>query len=393
MRSPFIIEHYPYSKSILRSQINKVGKEIDVAGGPSDKNAPTLMRVKITFNEKGSEGGGGGKNINSMSIYYRNGPLILNEVVKPSSINAILNCMLGIEDNFEDRLLAQCESQDKEVSTLLLRQSDSSNNKQALTLYEIFLIGLGTYIGFIALLEQGGLWKELPFPFPLPVSLSDSHFLTVNSLKALYIPIYGLRLNGSPIIQNICNTITEFINGWSHIFATGGEINDVHRYSMETIFNYNQYVTSILPAMQSQVDQVHDKMKNLIITITELVGKIDRIEEKMESKDKEEKEEQENKEKDREEREVEERRREVEVKERYKSEISIDRNERYKSEISQDNYNNNNNRIESINSINNYQAVPTPKNVDVPHTWSTNDSDYKGSSNEFPNFCTESSSY
>lgn len=125
----------------------------------------------------------------------------------------------------------------------------------------LWLLGAGTYLGFIGLLEYPEVWCLLPFPFTLPTLPTLSHALTRECAQYMMLPVRGLWNVSEGLLRSTVDVIISFLHTWGSSFMPGIS-QDRARAQVETISGYSTAVLEKLGTVESRImEKVEDTLK------------------------------------------------------------------------------------------------------------------------------------
>lgn len=211
-----------------------------------------------------------GKDIESVEVWYFNPlsePNRLNEKIADEHVfkqltrylNGSYNTLIyGIADHMQRIIhpdhIAIIE---KEYTKYI---SDGS-------LLDGFIAGIGAYLVFLLLNENGVFSNQMPFQFGVVYPVSSGITITGNMFEYLSLAFTALARSSQGILLQMILFIQTFINLWGSVFELGPEINPSHtaRITMDVIDGFAQNVTKELVLARettAELNKVEAKLKS-----------------------------------------------------------------------------------------------------------------------------------
>lgn len=160
-----------------------------------------------------------GEEVKQVNVYFVSETNRITEEVDDEDLFTGLTLSLRGEGSFLNRVRTYMNSLDSDVLAVVTQEY--SRRLSDCTLLEGFVAGLGSYIAFLALLENGAFVGRLPFEFHLPTSLSSGNATNENMFRYISLPLTALRKTLKGSLLQMTTFLEMFINLWAPLFRTG----------------------------------------------------------------------------------------------------------------------------------------------------------------------------
>lgn len=138
-----------------------------------------------------------------------------------------------------NELMKKMCSSDLEIIENDWRQRVETDNDVKIT--DIFIMGVATYLGFLALLEIPEMWDEMPFQFTLPTSVMSGNTLNNNMFRYLQHPLAASRKVAPTHLLMMIDLVISFMNSWGDFFDDGPEV-EIERSLLETVTGFSHSI-------------------------------------------------------------------------------------------------------------------------------------------------------
>lgn len=211
-----------------------------------------------------------GKDIESVEVWYydpSSSPIRLNEKIADEHVfkqlirylNGNYDTLIsGIADHMQ-RIIHQDHIAiiEKEYTKYI---SDGS-------LLDGFIAGIGAYLAFLLLNENGVFSNQMPFQFGVVYPVSSGITITGNMFEYLSLAFTALSQSSQGILLQMILFIQTFVNLWGSVFQLGPDINASHtaRITMDVIGGFAQNVTKELALARettAELNKVEAELKS-----------------------------------------------------------------------------------------------------------------------------------
>jgi hypothetical protein len=188
----------------------------------------------------------------------------LNEDISdPNVFTALTYSMKGSGTTLIDRAIPYMKTLPAdEVSVIVKEYSKYIENGLVI---DGLVAGIGAYMAFLLLNENGAFSNQMPFQFGSPCAVHAGNTVNHNMFSYLSLPLTALSRTATGILSQLVVFIQSFINIWDPLFAPGpiiGGINEA-RMCMEVISGYSNHVSASITKAQSDYDGLVAKTKEM----------------------------------------------------------------------------------------------------------------------------------
>lgn len=208
-----------------------------------------------------------GKDLDSIKILYCNNnciPSRLNdEICEEGFFRSLVYSLKGVEDTFVDRAASYMKLLPSDEICIIVKEY--SKYIQNGVILDGFIAGIGAYIGFLLLNENGIFVNQMPFQFSLPYTVRSGMIVNRNIFQHLSLPLISLSKISCDILSQLVIFIQSFINIWEPLFVDGPTIGTSNeaRMSMEIISGFSQYVAGSLAETRSLSNSISKEIKDI----------------------------------------------------------------------------------------------------------------------------------
>jgi len=208
-----------------------------------------------------------GKNINSLKIFYSNPGMIpsrLNEEILDENVfQSLVFSMKGDGESLADRAITYMRTLPNEEISIIIKEY--SKYIEDGVILDGLIAGIGAYMTFLLLNENGIFTNQMPFQFGAPFTIQSGNTVNKNMFRYLSLPLMSLSKVSQNILLQLILFIQSFINIWEPLFDSGPDIGIINesRLSIEIISGFSQYISSLLAQTKYQHD-IMDRKLSLI---------------------------------------------------------------------------------------------------------------------------------
>lgn len=209
-----------------------------------------------------------GKNIQSIEVWSYNPtctPSRLNEVIDDShTFQQLVSHIKGSGSTLVDKAANyMCTLSSEELS--IITKEYSKYVTESGVLIDVFISGIGAYLAFLLLNENGSFMNQIPFQFGVLHSVRSGMTITKNMFEYLSLPLSALTRSESGVVKQVCLFIQSFINLWEPLFLPGPYIDPSHtaRISIEVINGFSQHVANSLAKTQDLSCIITQQLKSI----------------------------------------------------------------------------------------------------------------------------------
>jgi hypothetical protein len=208
-----------------------------------------------------------GKDIKALKIWYSNPNLIpqrLNEEINDEDIfRSLVYSMRGEGDSFVDRTTAYIRSIPREEASIIMKEYTKYIEDG--TILDGLIAGVGAYMAFLLLNENGIFTNQMPFQFGAPYMVQSGNVVNRNMFQHLSLPFMSLSKVSQNMLLQLVLFIQSFINMWEPLFLDGPNIGVTNesRLCMEIISGFSQYVASSLAKTTLQQEAISKNLESI----------------------------------------------------------------------------------------------------------------------------------
>lgn len=220
-----------------------------------------------------------GKDINNIKVSYYNQnttPSRINEEISEIDVFQRLSAHIkGDGYTFIDKVASYINKIPDEEITIISKEYERYINNGAVI--DGFISGIGAYLAFLLLNENGAFMNQFPFQFGALYTVRSGMTLTRNMFDYLSLVLTSLTRTTNEITLQLVTFIQTFINLWEPMFLDGPHINPSHqaRLAIEVISGYSNNITiqieklnNVERRLQEYVDNALTKVKREINNLT-----------------------------------------------------------------------------------------------------------------------------
>lgn len=219
---------------------------------------------------------GNGKDIESVQIWYFNPdavPSRLNEKLSETNIfRQLIFNIKGSKSTLVDKAAEYMHALSSDEIAIIVKEYTKYVDSNGV-LIDVFIAGIGAYLGFLLLNENGAFTNQMPFQFGVLHPVRSGMTLTRNMFEYLSLPLTALIRSGQGILLQLVLFIQSFINLWEPLFLDGPILNTNHtaRMALEVISGLAQHVTTTLvrtqelnAAISRQLSSVETRLQSYV---------------------------------------------------------------------------------------------------------------------------------
>lgn len=239
---------------IFTPQSTSVTNAIFIPQGP-------YLKVQILPTENG-------RDIHSLRLWYYNNnasPCRLNEEI--SEENFFKSSLVYSLEGNGDTLLDKAVSYMKALSPdeICVISKEYTKYIQDGSVLDGLIAGIGAYMAFLILNENGIFMNQMPFQFTMPYTVRSGVIFNRNIFQHLSLPLLSLSKISQDILFQLVVFIQSFINMWEPLFVNGPNIGtlDEARMAMELISGLSQYVAGSLAETRTLNESLSKQIKSI----------------------------------------------------------------------------------------------------------------------------------
>jgi hypothetical protein len=217
-----------------------------------------------------------GQSIEGIKFSYKDGSVKFSQELKdPAFFQAVCYSLRGDEQTLYSNVMAYLTSLSAEETMTM--EGEYHKTSTRCSLIDGFVLGLASYVSFIALHESGSLTEHIPFQFGIPSTINNGNIVNQNMFRHLTLPLTALSKVSDGIILQLVSFVQSFINMWEPLFSPGPIISstDEARLAMEVISGISQSTSKSLAIINARMKHMEDNFQKYIECA--LAAAIDRL--------------------------------------------------------------------------------------------------------------------
>lgn len=248
-----IDHHIQLTSVIFTPTLTSIGESRALTSEPS-------LKIQIVPNRNG-------KDIESISVRYSNPnvtPSRLSEDITDNNIfKSLTYSMKGDGATLVDRAIVYMRSIPKDDVSVIAKEY--SKYIEDGLIIDGLVAGIGAYITFLLLNENGAFVNQMPFQFGSPCTVQSGNVVNHNMFSYLSLPLMALSKTATGILLQLVLFIQSFINIWDPLFSPGPTIGPSNeaRMCIEVISGYSTHVTASMAKAQSDYSDTIAKTKDI----------------------------------------------------------------------------------------------------------------------------------
>lgn len=196
---------------------------------------------------------GDGTDITRIEVVYVNADLRIQEELSNDTVfqSATLS-MRGSGEHFLHRVQEYAGSLSPDDIAIINQEYGAWI--QDGTFLDAVVAGLGAYLGFIFMNENGIFANQMPFQFTLPCAVHTGNAVNSNMFEYASLPLTALAKAATGPLREFAVFVESFINIWTPLFSPGPTISNAiqSRLTLEIISGYASHVNSKFAEIQRQ---------------------------------------------------------------------------------------------------------------------------------------------
>lgn len=191
-----------------------------------------------------------GRDIESIKVWYSNStavPSRLNEeITDENTFQALVFHVKGSGPTLLDKVTKYMRNLSPDEVSIVIKEYTKCITDGGVL--DGFIAGIGAYMAFLLLNENGVFANQMPFQFSVIHTVRSGLSLTRNMFQYLGLVLISLSRAAQGILLQLITFIQSFINIWEPLFIDGPHIDSTHqaRMAMEVISGFSQHVSTSL---------------------------------------------------------------------------------------------------------------------------------------------------
>lgn len=209
-----------------------------------------------------------GKDISLLKFWYCNNnfvPSRLNEEFSEEKIfrSALVYSLKTDGDTLIDRTVSYMKGLSPDEICIISKEYTKYMHDGSVL--DGFIAGIGAYIAFLLLNENGIFMNQMPFQFTLPYTVRSGVIFNRNVFQHLSLPLMSLSKISQDILFQLVVFIQSFINMWEPLFVNGPNIGTLNeaRMAMEIISGLSHYVAGSLAETRTLNESLSKQIKSI----------------------------------------------------------------------------------------------------------------------------------
>ena len=225
-----------------------------------DKSNPLESSLKIQIIPRND-----GKNIASIHVRYfdpdQHPSRISEDILDKDIFTSVAYSINGDDDTMVDKVHSYMRAIPKDDAIVILKEYAKYIDDGVII--DGFIGGLGAYIAFLVLNQNGAFANQMPFQFGVPTSVESGNAVNRNMFSYLSLPLMALSRCATGILLQLVLFIQSFINIWDPLFSLGPTIGSSNeaRLCVEIISGYSNYISSTMTKAQADYDNMITQVK------------------------------------------------------------------------------------------------------------------------------------
>ena len=218
-----------------------------------------------------------GRDIKRIEVTYVSADLRIQEELSNGTVfqSATLS-MKGIGESFLDRVQEYAGTLSSD-DIAIIKQEYSVWIRDG-TFLDAVLEGLGAYLGFIFMNENGVFANQMPFQFTLPCAVQSGNTVNSNMFEYVSLPLTAVSRASSGPLREFAVFVQTFINIWTPLFLPGPIVTSAieSRLALEIISGYANHVNSEFAEIQRQHAELLEHQDNIHKRCDDAVARMQR---------------------------------------------------------------------------------------------------------------------
>lgn len=217
-----------------------------------------------------------GKDVSSLKFWYCNNnfvPSRLNEEISEEKFfrSSLVYSLETDGDTLIDRTVSYMKALSPDEICII--SNEYTKYIQDGSVLDGFIAGIGAYITFLLLNENGIFMNQMPFQFTFPYTVRSGVIFNRNIFQHLSLPLTSLSKVSHDILFQLVVFIQSFINMWEPLFVCGPSIgiSNESRMAMDVISGLSQHVACSLAEtrtlneiMSKQIHSIESRLQSYI---------------------------------------------------------------------------------------------------------------------------------
>lgn len=132
-----------------------------------------------------------------------------------------------------------------------------------------FIAGIGAYLAFLLLNENGNFMNQFPFQFGTLYTVESGMTMTRNMFNYISLVLTSLARIANGITLQLVSFIQTFINLWEPLFLDGPQIDPSHqaRLAIDVISGYSANITAQMKQLQDVEQRLQSYVDNALAKV------------------------------------------------------------------------------------------------------------------------------